>query len=74
MTSMQREGIVAGIFTILTHNITTKHGIAIPIKGLVAHIMNYREDCLALWLIIPPLLIVSSLACSVTSLSLCPEP
>ena len=44
------------------------------IIGLVAHLLNYREDCLAFWLIIPPLLIVPSLACSVTSLSLCPEP
>ena len=42
--------------------------------GLVAHLLNYREDCLAFWLIIPPLLIVPSLACSVTSLSLCSEP
>ena len=44
------------------------------IIGLVAHLLNYREDCLAFWLIIPPLLIVPSLACSVASLSLYPEP
>ena len=74
MTSMQREGFVEGIFTILTHTTTTKHGSANPIKGLVAHLLNYREDCLAFWVIIPPLLIVPSLACFVTSLSLCLEP
>ena len=51
-----------------------KHVLANTIIGLVAHLLNYREDCLAFWLIIPPLLIVPSLACSVTSLSLCPEP
>ena len=51
-----------------------RHVLANTIIGLVAHLLNYREDCLAFWLIIPPLLIVPSLACSVTSLSLCPEP
>ena len=40
----------------------------------VAHLLIYRDVCLAFWLIVPPLLIVPSLACSVTSLSLCPEP
>ena len=50
------------------------HTLAKATIGLVAHLLNYREDCLAFWLIIPPLLIVPSLACSVTSLSLCPEP
>ena len=44
------------------------------ITGLVAHLLNYREDCLAFWPITPPLLIVPSLACSATSLGLCPEP
>merc|ERR1711983_280969 len=43
-------------------------------KGGVAHLLNCRDDCLAFWLIVPPLLIVPSLACSVASLSLCPEP
>ena len=40
----------------------------------VAHLLIYRDDCLAFWLIVPPLLIVPSLACSVASLSLYPEP
>ena len=43
-------------------------------KGGVAHLLYCRDDCLAFWLIILPLLIVPSLACSVTSLGLCPEP
>ena len=42
--------------------------------GGVAHLLSYRDDCLAFWLIVPPLLIVPSLACSVASLSLYPEP
>ena len=40
----------------------------------VAHLLIYRDVCLAFWLIVPPLLIVPSLACSVTSLSLYPGP
>ena len=40
----------------------------------VAHLLIYRDVCLAFWLIVPPLLIVPSLACSVASLSLYPEP
>ena len=43
-------------------------------KGGVAHLLNYRDDCLAFWLMVPPLLIVPCLACSVASLSLYPEP
>ena len=63
---------------LLTHQHTVASTVGTlankTIIGLVAHLLNYREDCLAFWLIIPPLLIVPSLACSVTSLSLCPEP
>ena len=63
---------------LLTHQHTVSSTVGTlankTIIGLVAHLLNYREDCLAFWLIIPPLLIVPSLACSVTSLSLCPEP
>ena len=43
-------------------------------KGGVASLLSCRDDCLAFWLIIPPLLIVPSLVCSVASLNLCPEP
>ena len=43
-------------------------------KEGVAHLLTCRDDCLAFWLIIPPLLIVPSLACSVASLSLYPKP
>ena len=68
------EGIIAGIFTILTHNINTNHDLANTIIGLMAHFLNYREDCLAFWRMFPPLLIGRSLSCSVASLSLCPEP
>ena len=63
---------------LLTHQHTVASTVGTlankTIIGLVAHLLNYREDCVAFWLIIPPLLIVPSLACSVTSLSLCPEP
>ena len=63
---------------LLTHQHTVASTVGTlankTIIGLVAHLLNYREDCIAFWLIIPPLLIVPSLACSVTSLSLCPEP
>ena len=63
---------------LLTHQHTVASTVGTlankTIIGLVAHLLNYREDCLAFWLIIPPLLIVPSLACSVTSLGLCPEP
>ena len=63
---------------LLTHQHTVANTVGTlankTIIGLVAHLLNYREDCLAFWLIIPPLLIVPSLACSVASLSLYPEP
>ena len=63
---------------LLTHQHTVASTVGTlankTIIGLVAHLLNYREDCLAFWLIIPPLLIVPSLACSVASLSLYPEP
>ena len=63
---------------LLTHQHTVASTVGTlankTIIRLVAHLLNYREDCLAFWLIIPPLLIVPSLACSVASLSLYPEP
>ena len=63
---------------LLTHQHTVASTVGTlankTIIGLVAHLLNYREDCLAFWLIFPQLLIVPSLACSVTSLRLCPEP
>ena len=63
---------------LLTHQHTVASTVGTlankTIIGLVAHLLNYREDCLAFWLIIPPLLIVPSLTCSVASLSLYPEP
>ena len=63
---------------LLTHQHTVASTVGTlankTIIGLVAHLLNYREDCLAFWLIIPPLLIVPSLACSVASLSMRPEP
>ena len=47
---------------LLTHMHTvasTVHVLANKtIIGLVAHLLNYREDCLAFWLIIPPLLLL----------------
>ena len=57
-----------------TGHMTAYSGTGYQKKGGVAHLLNCRDDCLAFWLIVPPLLIVPSLACSVTSLSLCPEP
>ena len=57
-----------------TGHMTAYSGTGYQKKGGVAHLLNCRDDCLAFWLIVPPLLIVPSLACSVASLSLCPEP